>query len=489
MGAIPEELVQQFRTVALERLDRVEAAWTSVLSTLDDEAAVLAHRELHTLKGESKMLGFSDVNLVCHKLEDMLEVARARGYAVDEDFDLAVNMAIRFMAMLVRKKVGAQLGGIDLPGFIKQIDSILAEIRPEPKVRVTTGAMQPLKAVATAPRVPAVVRTRLAPVAVDAYIEYACARGARRDRLRASWHALRDLIGIHRAVVGPGQLAKHKGGAQGLARELGKQVDVIFEIGSSEATAEILAAIDTAVLHLLRNAIDHGVGSPEERAAAGKPAQGTIRVKCGVEGELLVASVSDDGRGVSLDDVRARAIEAGLITPTETNIDDRWFDLVCQPGFTTRTQATHISGRGVGLDAVRVGILEVGGTLTATTAAGKGTSWNIAIPLPRMTLEAHVLRVPHLPFPVVIDADWEPTEGSDKDVVIDLAHRLGIVEDATRENARFFVKGSRRIGIVTDRPPQLVSARRLVVTPAPAVFEVVILEAVEGLLLHLDRAG
>jgi hypothetical protein len=106
-----------------------------------------------------------------------------------------------------------------------------------------------------------------------------------------------------------------------------------------------------------------------------------------------------------------------------------------------------------------------------------------------MTLEAHVLRVPHLPFPVVIDADWEPTEGSDKDVVIDLAHRLGIVEDATRENARFFVKGSRRIGIVTDRPPQLVSARRLVVTPAPAVFEVVILEAVEGLLLHLDRAG
>src|SRR6266496_6448030 len=122
--ALPEELVQQFRTVAIERLERSEAAWTTVRSTFDEQAAVQLHRELHTLKCESKMLGFSDVNLVCHKLEDLLEVARGRGYDVDEDFDLAVNMALRFMAMLVRKKIGSQLGGIDLPGFIKQIDGL-----------------------------------------------------------------------------------------------------------------------------------------------------------------------------------------------------------------------------------------------------------------------------------------------------------------------------------------------------------------------------
>ncbi len=221
--AIPDELVQQFRTVALERLARVEASWASVLGTLDESAGVLLHRELHTLKGESKMLGFSDVNLVCHKLEDMLEVAKARGYAIDEDFDLAVNMAIRFMGMLVHKKVGAQLSGIDLPGFIRQIDSILAELRPEKMARLTTGPMQPLKITPTSLRVPTAVRTRLAPIAVDAFIEYAVARGLRRDRLRASWHGLRDLIGIHRAVVGPGQLAKHKSGGEALARELDKR--------------------------------------------------------------------------------------------------------------------------------------------------------------------------------------------------------------------------------------------------------------------------
>ena len=192
---IPEELVQQFRSVALERLDRVEASWASVLGTLVESAGVLLHRELHTLKGESKMLGFSDVNLVCHKLEDMLEVAKARGYAVDEDFDLAVNMAIRFMAMLIHKKVGAQLSGIDLPGFIRQIDSILAELKPEKLSRTTTGPMQPLRIASTNPRVPTAVRTRLAPIAVDAFVHRVrgCARAAPRSTPRVvAWPARSD---------------------------------------------------------------------------------------------------------------------------------------------------------------------------------------------------------------------------------------------------------------------------------------------------------
>ncbi len=484
---IPEELVQQFRTVAFERLDRCETAWASVLSTLDESAGVLLHRELHTLKGESKMLGFSDVNLVCHKLEDMLEVARARGYAVDEDFDLAVNMALRFMGMLVRKKVGAQLSGIDLPGFIRQIDSILAELKPDKSPRTTTGPMQPLKLASLSARVPPAVRTRLAPIAIDAFIEYVAARGLRRDRLRASWHGLRDMIGIHRAVVGPGQLAKHKSGGEALARELDKKVEIVFDVGTAEATAEVLGAIDTAVLHLVRNAIDHGIETGAERTAAGKPAAGTIRVHCAAHGDELIATISDDGRGVSLDEVRARAVDVGLILPNDTDIATRWFDLVCQPGFTTRAQASETSGRGVGLDAVRVGVMEVGGTMTATTVAARGTTWRIAIPVPRMTFDAYVLRAPGTSFPVVIDASWKLTESSDNATVVDLAHRLGLSDDRTREPVRYFTRNGRTVGIVTDRPPQTTSARRLVIAQPPAIAEVVILEAVEGLLLHLDR--
>src|SRR5687767_9403818 len=136
--AQPEDLVTQFRVVAQERLERIEAAWAHMLVALGDDSGAALHREVHTLKGESRVLGFTDVNLVCHKLEDLLEVARARGYAIDEDFDLTVNMALRFMGMLVRKRVGSQLSGIDLPGFVRQIDQILQEARPELGSRART---------------------------------------------------------------------------------------------------------------------------------------------------------------------------------------------------------------------------------------------------------------------------------------------------------------------------------------------------------------
>lgn len=473
---IPEELVQQFRSVASERLDRVETSWAAVLGSLDESAATLLHRELHTLKGESKMLGFADVNLVCHKLEDMLEVAKGRGYAVDEDFDFAVNMAIRFMGMLVRKKVGAHLSGIDLPGFIRQIDNILAELKPETKPRSQSGSTPP-KTVAAAARVTPALRARLAPMAVDAFIEYATARGLRRDRLRLSWHGLRDIVGIHRAVIGPGQLSKHKSGGEALARELGKRVDIIFDIGTAEANAEILSAIDTAILHLVRNAIDHGI-----------EAAGTLRVTVAMQGESLVATVSDDGRGISFEQVRARAIDVGLLAPTEMEVESRWLDLVCSPGFTTRAHASDVSGRGVGLDAVRSSILEVGGTLTATTGTGKGTTWRIAIPVPKLTFESHALRAPGVPFPVVIDDTWRLTDAAPAaTAVVDVAFRLGLTTERVEAPVRFFTNGDRTVGLVTDRAPQAVSVRRLVMAPPPALGDVVVLDTIEGLLLHLDR--
>ena len=489
--AIPEALVEQFRVVALQRLERVEAAWASVLSSVDDHAAVLIHREIHTLKGESRMLGFSDVNLVCHKLEDLLEVARARGYAVDEDFDLAVNMAFRFIAMLVRKKVGSQLRGIDLPGFIKQIEAILADIKPElegdapGRSRLASGSMPVIKR-EVVPRLSIAARAHLAPVAVDTFVEYAAARGTRRDRLRVSWHAMRELIGNQRAVIGAGQLAKHKSGAIALARELGKQLDVMFDVGTAEVTSDMLDAIDGAVLHLVRNAVDHGIESPDERVAAGKPAAGRVRVRCGMIDDWLELTIEDDGRGVSLSAVRERAVQLGLAMPGD-DIADHWFDLVCRPGFTTRAEPSDISGRGVGLDAVRAGITEVGGNLTARTADGAGTTWTIRLPLPRLTLVGHVFRVAFAPFPLVLDASWRLCEAVPGAHVLDIALALGLVEDSVGGPSHHLTNGAQTIAILSDRAAVTVQARRLVTVPYPSPYEIITIDTVEGLLVHPDR--
>ena len=161
---LPDNLIEQYRTVALERLDRIESGWEQVIATLDVVAAEALHRELHTLKGESRLVGFLDVDTVCHKLEDLLDVARGRGYAVDEDFDLAVNMAVRFMVMLVRKRVGTALGGFDLPGFVRHIDQLVGEARRDSSGKIRrAGSLTPLNKVNPAAQVSTAMRERLGP--------------------------------------------------------------------------------------------------------------------------------------------------------------------------------------------------------------------------------------------------------------------------------------------------------------------------------------
>lgn len=480
----PDELVQQFRQVALGRLDRIESAWGNILVHVNDEAVTELHREIHTLKGESRVLGFNDVNVVCHKLEDLLEVARSKGYAVDEDFDLTVNMALRFMAMLVRKKVGSQLGGIDLPGFVKQIDQLLSELRVELPAR-RSGAMMAIKVPeATAVRVPAALRQRLGPIAIDAFIEYAGAKGTRRNRLRQSWHSLRDLAGVQRAIVGEGQVAKHKSGAVALARDLGKTVDVVFEMDTTEVTTEVLAVLDVAVLHLLRNAIDHGVVE-----------RGRVRIAGSMQGDRFVLVVEDDGRGIQFDRVRTRAVEMGLVAEAAARALDeaRLVDIMCQPGFSTRSVVDDISGRGVGLDVVRARVTELEGSLTAQSRPGQGTTWTIAIPVPAMTVRAHVLRAPGVPFPVALDAQWTITDEPAR--LVDVSAILGLtpasptfgIPGAVMGQPVQFTNGQTSIAFLCERDPAPGLARRLLVTPPTTIGEVVLLDSVESLLVRPER--
>jgi two-component system, chemotaxis family, sensor kinase CheA len=479
---IGDELWLQFRTVAIERLERIESAWSDVLATLDERAAALIHRELHTLKGEASLLGMTDVGLICSKLEDLLEVARSRGYAVNDDFDLVVSMAVRFMALLVRKKTGSHIGGIDLPAFVRQIDSLLAELRPEPR-RVAIGTLQSLKLSPSRGLVPAPVRARLAPFAVDAFIEYAMARGGRRDRLRASWHGLRDLIGIQRAMIGPAQLDKHITGALALARDLHKLVDIAVDFDSVEANLDVLTAVTSAIVHILRNAIDHGIETPAERRDRGKPERGKIRIRGGLFEDNLELRVEEDGQGVSLDRVRARAVELGLVA-VGADITHRWFELVCRPGFSTRVEITEVSGRGVGLDAVRAAITELGGTFTATTRLHHGTCWTISLPLQRATIEGHVFRAPGLPFPVVVDGSWTIAEVPGPSRPIDLAWELGFAETPTLDAPHYFVRSDSSFAIAAEQRPEPGRARRIVAAEPPARGEVVLVDGAEGLLLH-----
>src|SRR5579864_6260786 len=140
-----------------------------------------------------------------------------------------------------------------------------------------------------------------------------------------------------------------------VAKQCGKQVELVLSGQDTALDKSLLDAIAEPLTHLVRNAIGHGIESDEERARAGKPAQGTIRLDAYHQGNQVVVEITDDGRGIDAKKVKARAIERGLLKPEEANrlSEADILDFIFRPGFSTADEITEISGRGVGLDVVQ----------------------------------------------------------------------------------------------------------------------------------------
>ncbi|MER3492249.1 MAG: histidine kinase [Mastigocladus sp. ERB_26_2] len=163
----------------------------------------------------------------------------------------------------------------------------------------------------------------------------------------------------------------------------GKQVELVIQGRDTLIDKMILEHLKTPLTHLLNNAIAHGIETPEERQAKGKSPVGTITVCAFHQGNQTIISVSDDGAGINSDGVKAKAIRVGLITATAAQTMSRAdvYDLLFQPGFSTKDQADDLAGRGVGLDVVRTKISEIRGVISVDSAVDKGTTFTIRLPL------------------------------------------------------------------------------------------------------------
>ncbi len=168
-----------------------------------------------------------------------------------------------------------------------------------------------------------------------------------------------------------------------LAKRLNKKVNLILEGEDTEIDRSILDKLEDPLIHLVRNAIDHGIEPPEERIAAGKPEEGTIKLSAYQEGDRIIISIEDDGRGIDVEKVKQKAIEKGLITPeqAENMSDKEAFELLFMPGFSTADQVSEVSGRGVGMDVVASTIHALRGTIEVESEPGKGTKFIMKLPL------------------------------------------------------------------------------------------------------------
>ncbi|MDC0745249.1 response regulator [Polyangium mundeleinium] len=191
-----------------------------------------------------------------------------------------------------------------------------------------------------------------------------------------------------------------------MAREAGKMVDLVITGAELELDKKVLEELRDPLYHLLRNAIDHGCEHPGARAAASKPSRGTIRIRAEHRGDVVTITVSDDGPGVDIAGVRRAAIASGLASALEAAEmpEHRVLELLFAPGLTTRSEVGELSGRGVGLDAVRTNIERLHGTVTVESRQGVGTSFVIVLPLTIYVVHSLLLRVGEEQFAMPISS-------------------------------------------------------------------------------------
>ncbi|HEV2631349.1 MAG TPA: hybrid sensor histidine kinase/response regulator [Pseudolabrys sp.] len=168
-----------------------------------------------------------------------------------------------------------------------------------------------------------------------------------------------------------------------LCNELGKEIDLDMQGAETELDRQVLDLIKDPLTHMLRNSADHGLETPAERRAAGKPERGRIRLSAWHEGGFIVIQVADDGRGLNTERIKAKALAQGLATETEIEklTEAQIQKFIFAPGFSTAAEITSVSGRGVGMDVVRNNIDQIGGTIDVRSVPGVGLSFTIKIPL------------------------------------------------------------------------------------------------------------
>ncbi len=267
-----------------------------------------------------------------------------------------------------------------------------------------------------------------------------------------------------------------------LSAKMGKHVDLVLTGRDTELDRTVVDALGDPLVHLVRNSLDHALETPEEREAAGKPPTGVLELSARQAGGNVVITVRDDGRGIDPDHIAAKARERGLIGPDEPIDMSRAIELLFAAGFSTAETTSDISGRGVGMDAVRNALRSLGGAVVMTSVKGAGTTVQVRLPLTLAIMPALLVESQTVPFAIPLERVERTVNLADQTVrsvtgkrmlvlsdgvlpLVDLAEALGY-DPAPDASFVVIARGAeRRLALVVER---LVGQRELVTRPLPA---------------------
>ncbi|MDO8991057.1 MAG: chemotaxis protein CheA [Sideroxyarcus sp.] len=270
------------------------------------------------------------------------------------------------------------------------------------------------------------------------------------------------------------------------SHELGKDIELVISGSEAELDKSVVEKLGDPLMHLVRNALDHGIESPEERVAKGKPARGTLRLNAYHESGSIAIEIIDDGAGIDREKILAKGRERGLVAANQTLSDSEIYNLLFEPGFSTAEKITNISGRGVGLDVVKRGIIALRGSVEVESREGAGSTFRIRLPLTLAIIDGFLVGVGKAAYVIPLGTVVECIELTEKDRAdtanrqyinlrggvlpfVRLREQFEVAEPGgKRENIVVVQYGGQKIGLVVD---ELMGEFQTVIKPLGSIFK------------------
>jgi two-component system chemotaxis sensor kinase CheA len=266
-----------------------------------------------------------------------------------------------------------------------------------------------------------------------------------------------------------------------VSKELGKDIELAISGAETELDKSVVEKIGDPLMHLVRNAMDHGIEPAAVRSAAGKPAQGRVELNAFHDSGSIVIEVVDDGGGLNAEKIQAKAVERGLIQPGQVLGEQEIVNLIFEPGFSTADQVSNLSGRGVGMDVVKRNIQALRGTVDVKTRLGLGSRFTIRLPLTLAIIDGFLTGVADSAYVIPLASVVECLELREDDTRGHMLNLRGEVlpfirlrelfdvgsPPPKRENVVVIAAGGRKAGIVVD---QLLGEFQTVIKPLGSLF-------------------
>lgn len=400
-------LLEIFRVSTLDQLARAEAAALALERASPEEVTSgmeAVFRCIHTVKGDAATLQFDGLAECCHELETALDGLRGM------DAPPAPEVIGSLLAAMDCLRDGLDDPASSfIPGALEPIESLKALLGR--KSQATPAAQPPQcappefappNAVADTPELGYSVRAAHLDTLLENLSELMTTREALAAQARSEgrFDYLHFAVELERQLALLGQsilsmrllslqavIPKYRRLVRDLAAQSGKDIDFQVSGEMFELDKTLIEKLNTPLVHLLRNAVRHGVEPPADRLRAGKASTGVIRLDAWQDGPEIVLKVSDDGAGIDTAAVLAKAVQAGLVESGEKPDEAGLLAMVFTPGFSTSQSVDGVSGRGVGLDAVKDGIERLGGEVRVETVPGQGSAFVLRAPLPLSLLD------------------------------------------------------------------------------------------------------